>query len=389
MLSKAKSACGRIIGIDISSIPYGTGVSNYTFNLVRNLLKIDKTNNYKLFFSSLRQPLPPEVNKLKDNPQVKIYHYRLPPILLSLLWNSWHIVPIEWLIGPCDIFHTWDWTQPPTLKAKSVTTIHDFVPFLFPESQHPKTIATFKKKLFWATKECSSFICVSKNTQSDLYKLFPGVNKSRVSVIYEAAEDKYDQFQKLSPTQKQQKKSVIDKQYGLSKFILAQGTREPRKNLDRLIQAFLLFKQNNPQSKVTLAITGKYGWGQDIVPPNNNSIKILGYIPEKNMVALHASAICLCYPSIYEGFGLPVIKSLKVGTPVITSNTSSLPEVTNDAAILIDPTNVNDIAKAIEKVTKSANLRRTLIKKGLIQSQKFSWLKTAAKTLTVYEKLLS
>lgn len=377
-----------IIGIDISSIPYGTGVSNYTQNLVRNLLKIDKVNTYKLFFSSLRQPLPEEIIAYSSHPNVKIYHFHFPPTLLEILWNRFHLFPIELFIGTCDVFHTWDWTQPPTFKAKTVTTIHDFVPLLFPETQAPKTIAAFTKKLYWASRECSRFICVSQNTRSDLLRLFPKIATNKISVIYEAAEEKYDHFHQLSPDEKKAKTSVISQQYGLKRFILAQGTREPRKNLDRLVQAFQLFKHHNPQSTVELAISGKYGWGQDISPPSDNSIKILGYIPEKDMVALHASALCLCYPSLYEGFGLPVVKSMKVGTPVITSNISSLPEVAGNAALLVNPTNTQEIAQALEKMVKSSALRRQLINRGYRQSLQFSWTKTAQETLKLYASLV-
>jgi glycosyltransferase involved in cell wall biosynthesis len=376
-----------IIGIDISSIPYGTGVSDYTLNLVRNLLKIDKVNTYKLFFSSFRQPLPKEISTFAAHPNVKIYHFHLPPSLLEILWNRLHWFPVEQFIGPCDVFHTWEWTQPPVKTTKTITTVHDFVPFLFPENQDPKTITAFTGKFHWASLECSHFICVSKNTQADLLHLFPKIPISKTSVIYEAAEDKYEQFQKLSPAEKKEKTDVISHQYGLKKFILAQGTREPRKNLDRLVSAFLLFKTNNPKSTVELAICGKYGWGKDVSPPDDNSIKILGYIPEKDMVALHASAVCLCYPSLYEGFGLPVVKSMEVGTPVITSDNSSLPEITGQAAILVNPVNVQEIAMALENVIKSLPLRRKLINLGLHQSLRFSWSKTASETLKLYESL--
>lgn len=376
-----------IIGIDVSSIPYGTGVSTYTLNLVRNLLKIDKTNQYKLFFSSFRQPLPSEVKQLKKYSRVKIYSFPLPPSILEFIWNRLHLFPIEFFIGKCDVFHTWDWTQPPTLKAKTVTTVHDFVPFLYPQSQHPKTIAVFKRKLFWARRECSHFICVSQNTRRDLTRLFSHITASKISVVYEAAEIKYDQFKKLSPAEKKAKKLQIFQQYGLKKYLLAQGTREPRKNLDRLIQAFIAYKKTNPRSPLVLAISGKYGWGKDISPPADNSIKILGFIPEKDMVALHACAFCLVYPSLYEGFGLPILKSMKVGTPVITSQISSLPEVAGKAAVLVDPLSVADITRAIKKVAGSSSFRHHLIAKGYHQAKKFSWTKTAEQTLAVYQKI--
>jgi len=377
-----------IIGIDISSIPYGTGVSNYTLNLVRSLLKIDKTNTYKLFYSSLRLPLPPEVARYKNQPNVKIYHHRLPPTLLSILWNQLHILPIQSLIGQVDVFHTSDWTQPPTKKAKNLTTIHDLVPFIYPETLHQRIVKTHKLKLQKAQKHCSHFICVSKNSQKDLLKLFPKINPQNTSIVYEAAEKKYQDFLKLSPQKQQQEKDKIFKLYDLKNFLLAQGTREPRKNLLRLITAFKQFKKENPSSTLQLAITGKYGWGQDINNGTSPSIRILGYIPEKDMVALHAAATALIYPSLYEGFGLPLVKSLKVGTPVITSNTSSLPEVVGDAALLINPRSTKEIKDAIQKIAKNYNLRKSLSQKGIIQAQKFSWEQTAKDTLKIYQSLI-
>jgi len=375
-----------IIGIDVSTVSYQTGVSNYTLNLVRELIKSDKNNHYKLFYSSLRLPLPQEIFDLQTKPNVTIYHFRLPPTLLQILWNQLRLLPIEMFIGKCDIFHTSDWTQPPALSAKTVTTVHDLTPFLHPEWHHPKVVKAHRNKMYWAVKKCSSFICVSKNTQSDLFKLFPKIDHQKTVVIYESAETKYGQFLKLPLAIQEKKKAVIKKQYGLENFILAQGTREPRKNLDRLIQAFVTFKQKYPKTKIELAITGKYGWGNDISTKDPN-IKILGFIPEKDLVGLHASAICLAYPSLYEGFGLPIVKSLKVGTPVITSNNSSLAEIAQGAAILVDPTSVDQIEKAIEKMVHSQKFRQELRDKGLQLAQKFNWTKTAQQTLQVYNLL--
>ena len=377
-----------IIGIDISSIPYGTGVSNYTLNLVRSLLKIDKTNTYKLFYSSLRLPLPSEIARYRNQKNVQIHHHRLPPTLLSFLWNRLHILPIQSLIGPVDVFHSSDWTQAPTGKTKNLTTIHDLVPFIYPETLHPKIVSTHKLKLQKATKFCSHFICVSQNSQKDLLKLFPKIKPESTSVIYEAAENKYQDFLKLSPLKQNYEKEKIYKLYDLKNFILAQGTREPRKNLKRLITAFKQFKKENPKSTLQLAITGKYGWGEDIKNNSSSSIRILGYIPEKDMVALHAAATALIYPSLYEGFGLPLVKSLKVGTPVITSNTSSLPEVVGDAALLVNPRSTKDIKNAIQKIATNYNLRKSLSQKGIIQAQKFSWDQTAKETLKVYQSLI-
>ena len=376
-----------IIGIDVSTVSYQTGVSNYTLNLVRNLTKIDRDNTYKLFFSSLRQPLPKEIKDLEKHSNVKIYKFRLPPTLLQILWNKLRLFPIETFIGKCDLFHSSDWTQPPAFKSKIITTVHDLTPFLYPQWHHPRVVKAHQNKMYWASKKCSHFICVSENTKKDLLKIFPKIDPKKITVIYEAAEDKFNSFLKLSSKKQQQKIEKIQKQYGLKNFILAQGTREPRKNLDRLIKAFITFKEKNPTNKTELAITGKYGWGKD-VQNSHPSVKVLGFIPEKDMVALHASALALAYPSLYEGFGLPIIKSFKTATPVITSNTSSLIEIAKDAALMIDPKSVPDITKAIEKIIRYPKVRKKLIEQGINKSKQFSWKKTAQQTLKIYQQTL-
>lgn len=376
-----------IVGIDVSSVAYGTGVSNYTLNLVKHLVKNDRKNTYKLFFSSLRQPLPVDIRLLKKFSNVRVYHYRLPPTFLEILWNRVHFLPIEIFIGDCDIFHTSDWTQPPTIKAKTIATIHDLTPFLNPQWLPPVIVKAHRRKMFWAVQKCYAFVCVSQNTKNDLTRLFPLI-KQPVYVIPEAAEDKYGRYRKLSKKIKLQKQQILQKQYGLTRYVLAQGTREPRKNLDRLIQAFIKFRQKYPKSKTELAISGKYGWGQDVLVRPQSYIKVLGYIPEKDMAALHANALCLAYPSLYEGFGLPLVKSMEVGVPVITSNVSSLPEVVGSAGILVDPLSVENIEIAIEKIVTSLSLRTKLSKLSLKQAQKFSWDRTAIETLAVYKSLL-
>ncbi len=377
-----------IIGIDISSIPYGTGVSNYTQNLVLELLAIDHLNHYKLFFSSFRQKLPSDfINKLEKFPQAQLFSYRFPPTFLSFIWNKLHIVPINWLIGPCDVFHTSDWTQPPLHKCHSVCTIHDLSPFLYPKVSDPRIIRNHKEKMYWSQKESSYFICVSKNTQSDLLKLFPLIAASRTAIVYEAAENKYFDFYKLKDIHKNQLIESIKIKYHLQNFILAQGTREPRKNLHRLIKAFDKYKSQHPKSTLQLAITGKYGWGNDI-PLKNKDVIVLGYVDENDLVQLHAAAVALVFPSLYEGFGLPLIKSMAVGTPVITSNTSSLAEIANKAALLVNPKSIVDIANAINKIQRQP-LRRTLISKGITQAKLFSWEKTARETLKMYQKACS
>lgn len=375
-----------IIGIDASSIAYGTGVSNYTQNLIDNLLQTDRENTYKIFFSSLRLPLPDFIKNLKKYKNVKIYHYRLPPLFFEFIWNKLHILPIEFFIGACHVFHTSDWTQPPTYQSQTITTVHDLTPLMFPSWHHPKVIKNHTLKLKLAIKECDHFICVSKNTQTDLLKIFPNLDKNKTSVIYEAAENKYTEFKKLTQKEQTQEINQIKNKYKLDQYFLAQGTREPRKNLKRLIKAFTNFIESNPNENFELAITGKYGWGQDINSQNSH-IKILGYIPEDDMVALHAGSYCLIYPSLYEGFGLPLVKAMAVGIPIITSNNSSLQEIAQNCAILVNPKLTSSIYNAIKKIVKHPEIREKLSTESSKNSSIFSWTKTAQATLNIYKQI--
>ncbi len=188
------------IGIDISQIAYeGTGVGNYIRNLVSQLLTDDKTNEYVLFGASLRQR-----DKFRsfyqsiscDHKKVSLRIVTIPPTILDFLWNSLHIVPIEWFIGDVDVFWSSDWTQPPLLHARGLTTVHDLVVLKFPAETHATTgfrfsvlapaaniVATQKRRLYWAKKECDMFLCDSEATMKDCMSLL-GIGKEKLRVVY-------------------------------------------------------------------------------------------------------------------------------------------------------------------------------------------------------------
>ena len=172
------------IGIDISQVAYeGTGVGKYIKQLVEHLLKIDQENEYILLFSSLRRQLDDSFINEFTSSRVKIRRFRIPPTLLDFLWNKLHICPIEWLIGKVDVFFSSDWTQPLTLKAKKITTIHDLSVFKFPEEHHPKIVAVQKRRLKWVKKECDLIICDSLATKQDAMEIL-GIEEEKLRIIY-------------------------------------------------------------------------------------------------------------------------------------------------------------------------------------------------------------
>jgi hypothetical protein len=188
------------IGIDVSQIVYeGAGVARYVRNLVREIIRIDKQNEYILFGATLRKRniLNIFIRELHTiNPKVRLVWLPLPPILLDLLWNRWHIIPAEWFTGPVDIFWSSDWTQPPLQKAKGMTTVFDLIYLKFPLETNPKTsfnisglrlspniVAVQSRRMKWVKKECQRIICDSISTKKDLVKLL-ATDPDKITVIY-------------------------------------------------------------------------------------------------------------------------------------------------------------------------------------------------------------
>jgi len=171
------------IGIDISQTAYEkTGVAKYVKNLVENLIKIDHKNEYVLFFASLRREM--QNLKLKiQNDNVKLKIFKIPPTILDFLWNRLHILPIEWLIGPVDVFVTSDWAEPPARKAKKVTILYDLIIFKRPQETAKKIIEVQKRKLKWVKKESEAIICISEATKKDAIEIL-GIEEKRLKVAH-------------------------------------------------------------------------------------------------------------------------------------------------------------------------------------------------------------
>lgn len=354
------------IAIDISQIVYGTGVSIYTENLVRNLLAIDSSNEYRLFAGSLRR----KEDILRIFPQTKVFP--IPPTLANIIWNRLHVLPIEKLIGQVDIFHTSDWTEPPSTAFK-VTTIHDLAPFLYP-NLFPKDLIrdivdTHRSRLALVRREASRIIVPTDATKKDLITL--GFDESKIRVIAEAASTQFKRSTQLQINE-------VKVKYKLhSKYVLAVGM-DPRKNTERILKAF---DHASAGKEVKLVFIGEPKY---MKIKEDRNVRILGRVPESLLPALYSGAEALVYPSLYEGFGLPILEAMSCGCPVITSNLSSTKEVAGGAALLVDPYEVESIKEGIEKILRGS---KSFIDKGYKRVKDFSWEKTARQTLDVYKEL--
>lgn len=353
------------IGIDISPVLYGTGVSIYTQELVSTLLKLDKKNEYALFGGSLRRKgeLEDYIQSLQGNFTAKLFN--LPPVAADFLWNRLHIFNIENLIGKIDVFHSSDWTQPPS-NSKKVTTIHDLAPFKYPSETHSRIRAVHKRRLRWVKKEVDAIIVPSNATKNDLTKM--GFSNEKIAVIPEASSSV---FYKRS----EKEISHVKNKWGIvGDYLLTVGNSE-RKNLSRASKA--LKKVSKKNKLVVAARTSHNISAENVISVHNSS--------DDELAALYSGAQALLYPSLYEGFGLPILQAFSCECPVVTSNISSMPEVAGDAAVLVDPLSVESIANGIKSALKNKN---DLIKKGKKRVKNFSWEKTAKETLKVYESLL-
>jgi glycosyltransferase involved in cell wall biosynthesis len=361
------------IGIDVSQAIFGTGVSDYTIDLVHALQTADPTNSYSLFGSSLRRG--GDIQKLF--PKARIF--RLPPMLLHYMWNYLHVVNIENFIGPVDVFHSSDWTQPP-VSCPTVTTVHDLSPFLFPQEMQSGVFRNITgvhaARMNWVVKDCAKIICVSQSTAYEMQNIFK-VPSSRLAVIPEALPTRFS----FHPNAKDISK--VKNLYHLTDYSLAIGTPQPRKNISRLVKAYLNFsaKYRLPEK---LVIVGGHGWGVTDIP-DDPRIVLTGYLPDLALSSLLAGAKVLAFPSLHEGFGLPILMAFYHQVPVVTSNISSMPEVAGNAAILVDPKDEESIAHGLEKAVKN---RVNLVKAGNLRLKDFSWDQTARKTLLVYSELV-
>ncbi|KKS90131.1 MAG: Glycosyl transferase group 1 [Candidatus Gottesmanbacteria bacterium GW2011_GWA2_47_9] len=177
------------IGIDISQIVYeGTGVATYVREIVRALLILDQQNEYVLFGASLRRQgvLRQFVASLPRT--VRLILVPVPPKILDVIWNRFHIVPVEWFTGPLDVFWSSDWTQPPLAHAEGVTTIHDLIALKYPKETGAKIVTTHKRKLQWVAKECKAILCDSESTKKDVKELL-NIQGPRLHVVYPGFND--------------------------------------------------------------------------------------------------------------------------------------------------------------------------------------------------------
>lgn len=359
------------IGIDISQIVYSTGVSFYTRNLVKNLLKVDKENKYVFYAGTLRNRsvLFKNLEEFSDYKfQFKTKIYPFSPKISDLLFNRFHFVPIDLFMGKLDVFHSSDWTQPKS-KAFRVTTIHDLAPIVYPNITERSIVDVHRARLKRIYGEVDRIIVPSDATKNELLRL--GFTQDRLRVIHEAPGEVFR-------PQSEKEVQIIKKKFKIKgKYIFAIGTGK-RKNIDGIVRGFDLARAGK---NINLVVVGE----PEPSLKDKRGVNFIegAVVDDKILASLYSGAEALIYPSFYEGFGLPILQAFACNCPVVTSNVSSMPEVAGDAAVLVDPKDYNSIA---EGILKAISARKGFIKKGQKRVKEFSWEKVAQETLLVYKE---
>jgi len=374
-----------IIGIDIRVIGKKcTGDEVYFFNLVKNLAAIDKANKYFLFTDRDQEKdsdLAREIEKLELGSNFKIIFLNSPN---RFWWNLWAL-PNYLRQNPVDIFHT-QYIAPFWLpkNIKLVLTIHDISFNFFPKYIKKSDLFFLKTLLPRSIRRADKIITVSQSEQEQIINFYK-IQPEKIDFVYNGVD--YENFAKEFSEEEKEK---VRQKYNLpQKFLLYIGTFQPRKNIPVLIKAIksldikLILAGNRNARNFDKKIN-------EVIEKNNFQNKVIfpGWIDEEDKPALLQIADCFVFPSLYEGFGIPIVEAMAAGTPVISSNKTSLPEVGKDGALFCDPKNTDEFSKRIYQAIADENLKADIIKRGSEIAKLYSWQKTAEKTLNMYKSLM-
>ena len=380
------------IGIDASRIAVAahTGTEHYTYELLAALARRDRLSRYTLYCNQLPAILPP----LGPNFALR----RMP---FPRLWT--HVrLSAELALRPPDVLFIPAHVLPlgaPLRPTRTVVTIHDMGYLHFPEAHTAMQRRYLRLSTLWSARAANRIIAISAATRDDLVR-YTGVRPDKIAVIHHGVSERF------RPVIDRDAIQATQTQYGITEpYFFYIGTIQPRKNLVRLIEAFARVEARDlrleagsiagisslkPQvPSLNLVIAGKRGWLTEAIERRAaelglaNRVIFTSYVPDEDVPALLSGALGFVFPSLYEGFGMPVLEAMACGAPVLAANTSSLPEVAGDAALLVDPTDAGAIAAGLARLANDASLRADLRARGRARAAQFTWEQCAAQTLEV------
>jgi glycosyltransferase involved in cell wall biosynthesis len=367
------------------------GGGEYAYQLARALPRVDPDVSYLLYpvFYYIVHPEYPHAD-LPEAPNVRVAFQGLLPRDVMSFWRpDGPDMFKEWLLGPVDLVHSTTFCVPSfRLRPKRlVVTIYDLSFITHPELHLPANVAHCLAGTRLAIEQADAIIAISEHTRRDLLERLDAPAE-RITVTPLAHDPDFARV--VDP----RRLDAARKRYALpEQFVLFLGALEPRKNLLRLLDAYAALPAGL-RHDVGLVVAGMSGWLNDPIRERvaelglDKSVHFPGYVDAGDLSALYSLATALAYPSLYEGFGLPVLEAMACGTPVLTSNVSSLPEVAGDAAMLVDPADVESIAAGLRELLESASRRSALAARGMARAAAFSWDRCARQTLEVYRRAM-
>ncbi len=372
------------VGVDYTSaVRQRAGIGRYTRELVAALLSLGDTHQYAIFAA---------VGGLKsrdwrsgiERARVQVRALPVTDEWLARLWHRLRLpIPVELLTGPLDVFYSPDFTLPPTRRGtKTILTVHDLSFVHYPRAFVPSLRRYLEKAVPRSVDRADLVLADSARTRSDLISIF-GVSPEVVEVIYPGVGPRFGPEPGAGEQERlRERYGILDKPY-----ILSVGTLQPRKNYLYLIEGFTRLPASIGAG-MQLLIAGGRGWLCDEVvaaADRHDNIRILGFVGDDDLPALYRGASLFAFPSLYEGFGLPVLEAMACGAPVVCSGTSSLPEVCGDAALLVDPLIPGDMTEAMIRLLEETELRDQIVSRGLARAATFTWERSARRLLDLIE----
>ncbi len=370
-----------LVGVDASRVQAegGTGTEAYSLSLIRELLRLGAPHRFRLYF--------------REGEAVRLFapdpaRWEARVIPFPRLWThvrlSWEMVrcPPDALFVPAHVL-------PLVHPRRSVVTVHDLGYLRFPEAHPP-----FERwYLDWSTRfngrAAARVLALSETTRDDLVRHY-GVPPEKVRVVYPGLRDG------MAPVEDEGRIRDVLARYGVRQpYFLYVGTLKPRKNLLRLVRAYARFaaEEHGDGARPLLVLAGKPGWQHEALVREVERLGLAGtvvfpgYVEDADLPALYTGALAFVFPSLYEGFGLPLVEAMACGTPVVASRTSACGEVAGDAALLVDPLSEEEIAGALAQVARDADLRAALAARGRERARAFSWERAAREVLDVLTSL--
>ena len=359
------------------------GLGRYTAGLLHGLLELEPQADYALAYNLSRQVEVPR--DLAHLPRYASTHGNKP----------WRLRNAASYFGPLamdrdfagsHLYHSTGHLLPRLRTMRTVFTLHDVIPFLFPEHHLWQNKIFFEIMLPRFLRQADAIIAVSRNTKRDALRVL-NLPPEKIHVIPEGVDARF------APVTDPQQLAAVRQRYNLpQRFVLTVGTLEPRKNHTMLLHAFGALLAAEPD--VVLAIAGKRGWlYRDFLTALENSglephVRLLDRVPDADLPALLSAASVFAFPSLYEGFGLPPLEAMACGAPVLCSTAASLPEVVGEGGWLLNPLTPAEWTRAMQRLLTEPEARQTLIERAHKQAADFTWRKTAIATRAVYQQLL-